>query len=70
MWPETSWTAGYVASLRLSIGATSRSLGSGVKSETEAQGSTSVLLSLEILTGGEVGWPGNQVQGLESPRSR
>ena len=67
VWPETSWTP--VASLRLSVGAASRRLGPGVRSGTEAQGSTSVLLSLEILTGGQVGWLGNQVRGLESHRS-
>lgn len=69
VWPETSWTAGHVASLRLSVGATSRRLGPGVRSETEVQGLTSVPLSLEILSGGEVGWLGNQVRGLESHRS-
>lgn len=36
-WPETSWTAGHMASLSLSAGPTSRRLGRGVRSETEAQ---------------------------------
>lgn len=51
------WTAGHVASLRLSVGATSREAAQGGP-ETEVQGLTSVPLSLEILSGGEewVGW--------------
>ena len=37
VWPETSWVAGHVTSLRLSVGATCRRFGRRVRSETEAQ---------------------------------